>query len=74
MANRIGSSALNRSEVQSYLRTLCLIAPKQQQRQWSLRGAPLLLPTRVKILNGALTAVYKRWDPDLQLEEEPQAA
>ena len=47
---------------------------KKQQMQWSKRGAHLLLPTRVKTLNGELGSVFKRWYPDLQLEEEPQAA
>jgi hypothetical protein len=42
--------------------------------QWSKRGAHLLLQTRVKTLNGELGAVFKRWYPDLQLEEERQAA
>jgi hypothetical protein len=42
--------------------------------QWSKRGAHLLLQVRVKTLNGELGSVFKRWYPDLQLEEEPQAA
>jgi hypothetical protein len=29
------------------------------------RGAHLLLQTRVKTLNGELSAVFKRWYPDL---------
>jgi hypothetical protein len=32
------------------------------------------LQTRAKTLNGELSAVFKRWSPDRQLEEEPQAA
>jgi hypothetical protein len=47
---------------------------KKQQMQWSKRGAHLLLQARVKTLNGELGSVFKRWYPDLQLEEEPQAA
>jgi len=47
---------------------------KKQQMQWSKRGAHLLLQTRLKTLNGDLGSVFKRWYPDLQLEEEPQAA
>jgi hypothetical protein len=47
---------------------------KKQQMQWSKRGAHLLLQTRVKTLNGELSSVFKRWYPDLQLEEEFQAA
>jgi hypothetical protein len=42
--------------------------------QWTKRGAHLLLQTRAKTLNGELQAIFKRWYPDLQLEEEPQAA
>jgi len=34
----------------------------------------LLLQIRVKTLNGELSAVFKCWYPDLQIEEELQAA
>ena len=44
---------------------------KKQQMQWTKRGAHLLLQTRVKVLNQELRAVFQRWYPDLQLEEEP---
>jgi hypothetical protein len=47
---------------------------KKQQMQWTKRGAHLLLQTRVKTLNQELGAVFQRWYPDLQLEEEPLAA
>ena len=47
---------------------------KKQQMHWGKRGAHLLLQTRVKTLNGELGSVFKRWYPDLRLEEEPQAA
>jgi hypothetical protein len=46
----------------------------RQQMQWTKRGAHLLLQTRVKALNHELGAVFHRWYPDLQLDEEPQAA
>jgi hypothetical protein len=47
---------------------------KRQQMQWTKRGAHLLLQTRVKTLNQELRAVFQRWYPALQLEEEPLAA
>lgn len=47
---------------------------KWQQMQWTKRGAHLLLQTRVKTLHPELGAVFQRWYPDLQLEEEPLAA
>jgi hypothetical protein len=47
---------------------------KRQQMQWTKRGTHLLLQTRVKTLNQELRAVFQRWYPDLQLEEEPLAA
>ena len=47
---------------------------KKQQMQWTKRGAHLLLQTRVKTLNQELGAVFQRWYPDLQLEEETLAA
>jgi hypothetical protein len=49
---------------------------KKQQMQWSKPGAHLLLQTRVKILDGELGAVFKRWYPDmdLEVEEMPVAA
>ena len=47
---------------------------KKQQMQWTKRGAHLLLQTRVKTLNQELGAVFQRWYPDMQLEEEPLAA
>lgn len=46
---------------------------KRQQMQWGKWGAHLLLQMRVKTLNEELGAIFKRWYPDLQLEE-PQAA
>ena len=47
---------------------------KKQQMQWSKRGAHLLLQTRVKTLNRALGTVFKRWYPDMEVEEMPDAA
>jgi hypothetical protein len=47
---------------------------KKQQMQWSKRGAHLLLQTRVKTLNRELCAVFKRWYPDLEVEDLAEAA
>jgi hypothetical protein len=47
---------------------------KMQPMRWDKQGAHPLLQTQVKTLNGELGAVFQRWYPDLQLEEEPQAA
>ena len=38
------------------------------------RESHLLLQTRVKTLNHELGAVFKRWYPDLEVEELPEAA
>jgi hypothetical protein len=47
---------------------------KQPRRQWTKRGAHLLLQTRVKTRHRELGTVFQRWYPDSQLEEEPMAA
>jgi hypothetical protein len=49
---------------------------KKQQMPWSKEGAHLLLQTRVRTLNGELSAIFKRWYPDmdLEVEEMPVAA
>jgi len=47
---------------------------KKQQMQWSRRGAHLLLQTRVKTLNHELGTVFKRWYPDMEVEELSDAA
>jgi hypothetical protein len=49
---------------------------KKQQMQWSKEGAHLLLQTRVQTLNGDLSAIFKRWYPDMdsEAEEMPAAA
>ena len=49
---------------------------KKQQMQWSKEGAHLLLQTRVRTLNGELSAIFKRGYPDmdLEVEEMPVAA
>jgi hypothetical protein len=62
---------------------LCRItcAPRDQhallqepQRQWTTRGAHLLLHACVHTLHQALGAVFQRWSPDMPRAEEPQAA
>jgi hypothetical protein len=47
---------------------------KKQQMQWSKRGAHLLLQARVKTLNRELGSVFKRWYPDIDVEELDEAA
>ena len=47
---------------------------KKQQMQWSKRGAHLLLQARVKTLDREWAAVFKRWYPDLEVEEWENAA
>src|SRR6266571_2883440 len=49
---------------------------KKQQMQWSKEGVHLLLQTRVRTLDGELSALFQRWYPDmdLQVEELPVAA
>jgi hypothetical protein len=42
--------------------------------QWSKRGAHLLLRTRVKTLTRELGPMFKRWYPDMEVEELPAAA
>jgi hypothetical protein len=42
--------------------------------QWSKRSAHLLLQTRVKTLNRELGAVFKRWYPDMDVEELSDAS
>ena len=41
---------------------------------WSKPGAHVLLQTRVKTLDGELGALFKRWYPDMDLEEMSAAA
>ncbi len=45
-----------------------------QQMQWSKRGAHLLLQARVKTLNREWASVFKRWYPDINIEEWAEAA
>jgi hypothetical protein len=47
---------------------------KRQQMRWSKRGAHLLLQARVKPLNREWGSVFKRWYPDIQVEELAEAA
>jgi hypothetical protein len=65
------STGLIESTVNQVIRRRCC---KKQQIPWTKRGAPLLVQTRVKTLHQALGAVFQRWYPDLQREEEPLAA
>lgn len=43
---------------------------KKQQMQWSKRGAHLMLQARTKVLNGDLVACFKKWYPNLKIEQE----
>jgi hypothetical protein len=43
---------------------------KKQQMAWSKEGAHWLLQTRVRVLNGELAGIFKRWYPDMDLEVE----
>jgi hypothetical protein len=52
---------------------------KKQSMQWTLRGAPLLLQTRTKVLNDELDGVFRRWYPKFrpqtrEIEAERKAA
>src|SRR5215813_31254 len=47
---------------------------KKQSMQWTKRGAHLLLQTRVKTLNNELASTFRRWYPDLQVEDTALAA
>jgi hypothetical protein len=42
---------------------------KKQSMQWTKRGAHLLLQARVKTLNHELASTFRRWYPDLQVED-----
>lgn len=44
---------------------------KQQQMQWTKRGAHLLLQVRTRVVNGALRAMFCRWYPGMTTREEP---
>lgn len=43
---------------------------KKQQMQWSKRGAHLMLVARTKVLNGELVDCFKKWYPNLKIEEQ----
>jgi hypothetical protein len=47
---------------------------KKQQMQWSKRGAHLLLQMCIKTLNRELGSLFKRWYPDIDVEELDEAA
>ena len=42
---------------------------KKQQMQWSKRGAHLMLQARTKVLNGELVDCFKKWYPNLKIEQ-----
>ena len=43
---------------------------KRQQMRWALRGAPLLLQTRTKVLNNELEEVFQRWYPLFRIQAQ----
>jgi hypothetical protein len=43
---------------------------KRQQMHWALRGAPLLLQTRTKVLNNELEGVFQRWYPLFRIQAQ----
>ena len=47
---------------------------KRQQMQWTKRAAHLLLHVRVKVLNRELDRVFRRWYPDVPVEEDKARA
>src|SRR5262249_46457206 len=47
---------------------------KSQSMQWTKRGAHLLLQPRVKTLNHELAFTFRRWYPQLQVEDTALAA
>jgi len=47
---------------------------KKQSMQWTKRGAHLPLQTRVKTLDHELASTFRRWCPDLQVEDTALAA
>ena len=47
---------------------------KKHLMQWTKRRAHLLLQARVKTLNNELASTFRRWYPDLQLEDTALAA
>jgi hypothetical protein len=47
---------------------------KRQSRQWTKRGAHLLLQMRVKTLNNELASTFRRWYPDFKVEDAALAA
>jgi hypothetical protein len=67
---RISTGVVESTAYQVISKRFC----KKQQMQWTKRGTHLLLQTRVKTLNQEPGAMFQRWYPDMQVEEEPQAA
>lgn len=43
---------------------------KKQQMQWSKKGAHFMLLTRTKVLNNDLQDCFKKWYPNLKIEEQ----
>jgi hypothetical protein len=39
---------------------------KRQQMHWTLKGAHLLLQTRIKVLDGDLESVFRGWYPQFR--------
>ena len=66
---RIGAGFVESTVNQVVSKRFCT----RQRMQWTRRGAYLLLQSRMKTLNQELSAMFRRWYPDLHLEEEPQA-
>ena len=46
---------------------------KRRQMQWARRGAPLLLQTRTRALDGMLRPLFDRWHPG-QANDNPDSA
>jgi len=42
---------------------------KKQQMQWTKKGAHSMLQTRTKVLNGDLKVCFKKWYPNLNMDE-----
>ena len=69
---RISTSVAEATVTQVVRQRFC----QQPQRPWTKRAAPRLRQTRVKTLNHALGAVFRRGYPAFPVEKaaEPQAA
>jgi hypothetical protein len=47
---------------------------KKQQMQWTPKGTHLLLQTRTRVINDELSATFKTWYPDFQVQGRCRAA